>query len=164
MQQSNWRAPTIPAAAPARLPDYASAARGSANTDGLRALAVPLQAGLQRDGVDLAEPRAATHWHMLTQSPGQVWAAAVPSAACTPVEPVALPAAGLQPPARGATQRPLAVAAARPSRSRSQRTPRPLRWMSAEGAGVLATALRPQQQLLVRQLLAEHAAAQAGAG
>ena len=88
---------------------------------------------------------------------------AVSPAACTPVESAALPATGLQPPARGATQRPLADVAARPSRSSSQRTAKPVRWRSAEAAGVLATAPRPQQLLLCR-LLAEHAAAQAGVG
>ena len=96
----------------------APAAKGSADTNGLRALAVPVKGRDQRHGVRLVELRHGTSWQMLTQSPRQVWAAAVPPAACTPLDTVALSAAGLQSPARGATRRPLAVAAARPNRSR----------------------------------------------
>ena len=141
----------------------APAAKGSADTNGLRALAVPVKGRDQRHGVRLVELRAGTSWQMLTQSPRQVWAAAVPPAACTPLDTVALSAAGLQSPARGATRRPLAVAAARPSRSSSQRPARPVRWRSVEAAGVLAKAPRSHQLLLCR-LFAEHAAAQAGVG
>ena len=62
----------------------------------------------------------------------------------------------------GATRRPLAVAAARPSCSRWQRTARPVRWRSAEAASGLAMAPGPHPLLLCR-LRVEHAAARAGA-
>ena len=48
--------------------------------------------------------RAGTSWQNLTHPPRLGRAAAGPPAACTPVAPVALPAAGLQPPAREATR------------------------------------------------------------
>ena len=148
VQQLSRRTPTITAMPMGWPPASASTAKGSTETDGLRAVALPLKAGPQGNGVRLAELRAGTHWQTLTHSPRQVRAAAVHSAACTPVDAAALPAAGLQPPARGASQRPLAVAAARPSCSTSQRTASPVRWRSAEAEGVLATAPRPQQLLL----------------